>query len=137
MHHRAGIEAFIHLHDANPGFTVAGFDGALNGRRPTPAGKQGSMDVPAAVFRALQDFCGQDQSISYYDHQVCLQVRNQVPGRCIPERGWLVHGDSSRDGKLFDGAGLHLPATAGGAVRLGQDRDGRKSLRNQSLQGRH
>jgi len=46
-----------------------------------------------------------------------------------------VHGDSSRDGSLFDGAGLQFPASAGGAIRLGQDREWREALCNQALQG--
>ena len=109
------------------GAEIAGYDKG--------AWKQGSMYIPAAVFRLLQDICGQDQAISYDDHQVRFQLRNQVPGPYIPECGWLVYGDSGVVGKLFDGAGLQLPATAGGAVWLSQGCNGGEPLCNQSLQG--
>ena len=50
------IDSLVHLLDGHPALPVSLDDGPLDRRRPPKFGKQGRMDVQAAIFRYLQDF---------------------------------------------------------------------------------
>src|SRR5690554_387051 len=71
--HIAGIQAFVHLHDGDAGFRIAGGNGPLDRGGTAPARQQGGVDVQAAVGRDVQNGFRQDQAVSGYDHHVRFQ----------------------------------------------------------------
>ena len=57
--HRAGVEAGVDAHDADPGLGVAGEDGPLDRRRAAPAGQEREVQVDQAERHRGEDRFGQ------------------------------------------------------------------------------
>ena len=119
--HRPGIQAGLHLHQADAGLLVAGFDGALDRRRAAPAGQQRGMHVPAAVLRDVEHRLRQDQAVGHHDHHVGLHLAQCVLGGLLLQRQRLQYGNAALDRLQLD-RGRRQPApSAGGPVGLGVD----------------
>ena len=67
---RAGVEARIHLHDGDAGFFVAGKDGPLDGRGPTPARQKGGVDIQRPKRCNVEDALRQDQAIGSHNERL-------------------------------------------------------------------
>ncbi|MOA50058.1 hypothetical protein D3C78_1730310 [compost metagenome] len=78
MHHVAGIETHVHLHDSYASFAIASPQSALDRCRTAPAWQQRAMNVDAAQARHIQHGFRQDQAVGYHHHHVRIQVGNQV-----------------------------------------------------------
>ena len=62
--HGAGIEAFVHRHDGDPGLGVTAENSAMNGCSPPPARQQGRVHIYTAKTRRCQHGLRQDEAIS-------------------------------------------------------------------------
>ena len=60
---RTGIEPFVHLHDRDPGLSVAGQQRPLDRRRAAPARQQRGVHIETAEPRRCQDRPRQNQTI--------------------------------------------------------------------------
>ena len=116
--HGTGVQAFIHLHDGNTGFGIAGGNGPLDRSGTAPARQQGGVDVQATVGRDLQHGFGQDQAIGGDDHHIRLQCRQLLLGLFGLQADRLEHGNAGIQRHLFDRAGHEFAATASRAVGL-------------------
>ena len=137
VQHVAGIESFVHLHDADAGLVIAGFDRPLNRRGSTPSGQQGCVDIPAAMHRHGQYFSRQDQAVGHHDHEVWLKVCEKRPGVIRAQCFGLVDLEPRLPGNLLDRAGLQSTPAPGRPVGLREHRNGPVTGAQQGLQGRN
>ncbi len=86
---RPGIKPLLHLHDRDPGRSVAGQQCPLDRCRAAPARQQRGVHIEAAETWHRQDLGGQDQAIGSDDGRVdaqldertcCSSVRRRVSG---------------------------------------------------------
>ena len=66
----ACVEAGIHFHDCDASILIAVEDGSRNRSGAAPAGKQGCMNIDAAVRRQFKDLWGQDLAVGSDDDNV-------------------------------------------------------------------
>lgn len=126
--HVAGVQSRVHLHDGHAGLGVARLDGALDGRRATPARQQAGVDVQAAQARQVQRPLRQDQAVGGHHHDIrrhALQLRARG-GRLVriaavePQAARLGDPDAGGQGRLLDRTGRQFQAAASRPVGLGQ-----------------
>ncbi len=122
VQHGAGIQARIHLHDGDARGAIARFDGALNGRRAAPAGKQRGVYVDAAQARRIQHCLGEQQPVGHHDHHIGVQGRQLGLGLGVFQADGLIHRQRLGLSQLFDRAGSEFTSPTGRAVGLGVDR---------------
>ena len=114
----AGVEAGVHLHDADPGDGVPGHDRPLDRRGAAPAGQEGGVHVDAAAGGRGEYGGGQQETVGG-DHQDVqgadtLQFRHDSLGR--------AHRKPEGFGAAARGTGRRSAATARRAVRLREHR---------------
>ena len=119
--HRAGIQALLHLHQADAAAGVAGLDRALDRRRTAPARQQRGMHVPTAVQRDVEHRLRQDQAIGHHHHQVGLERTQRLFRNGGPEVFRLQHRDAALHRLPLDRRRGQPATTACRAVRLGVD----------------
>ena len=131
---RAGIQAFIHLHDADAGLRVACFDGALDGGGTAPARQQRGVDVKAAKAGVGEKPRRQEQAVSGDDDEV--RARQFGKRRRVGVQFFrLGDGEVMCERGFFDGAGGEFAPASGWAVGLGKDAvNGVVAAVNQCLQ---
>lgn len=66
----ACVEAGIHFHDCDASILIAVKDGGRDRGGAAPAGKQGCMNIDAAVRRQLKDPGGQDMAVCSDDDNI-------------------------------------------------------------------
>ena len=71
---RAGIQARVHLHQADAGFGVAGQNGAVDRGRAAPARQQRGVDVDAAEPWGIKHGLRQDQAVSHDHGDIGIQA---------------------------------------------------------------
>jgi hypothetical protein len=116
---RAGIQPLFHLHQADAGAIVAGFDRALDRRRAAPARQQRGVHVPAAMHRDVEHRLRQQQAIGHHHHQVRLQRAQLGLRGGAAEILGLVDRDAALHGFQLDRRRLQAAAATGWPVRLG------------------
>ena len=119
--HRAGVETFLHLHQAHAGVGVAGLDRTLDRRRAAPARQHRGVDVPAAVFRDIENALRQDQAVGDHDHQIRLQCAQRIARDLFLQCFRLQHFDAALQGFEFHRRRRQRPPAARRAIRLGVD----------------
>ena len=120
--HRPGVQALLHLHQAHPGFGVAGLDRALDRRRAAPARQQARVHVPATVLRDVQDRLRQQHAVGHHHHQVRLQRAQRLARDAGLQRVQLQHRDPALQRLALDRRRREYPPAPRGPIRLGIDR---------------
>ena len=117
------IQASFHLHHGDARFAIAGLDRPLDRRGPAPARQQRGVTVDAAEARNIQHHLRQNQTVGHHHQQVGLERRQFGLGGRVAQGLRLVDGNLVLQGQLLDRAGHQFLPAAGGAIRLGVDRD--------------
>jgi hypothetical protein len=118
---RAGVEACLHLHDADAGFGVARHDGAVDRGRAAPAGQERGVDVEAAEARGIEDGLRQDQAIG--DDDGDIRAKGGEGGLFIGrfQADGMADGQAELGGAGVDRGRAQVLAASGGAGGLGVD----------------
>ena len=112
----------IHAHDGDACLFTVVQDRMLDRRRAPVGGKQGRVDVEAAVFRNIQKFLRQDLPERGHDDDIGLHFTDTGNEfRVAPHFLWLKNPDLPPEGFLADRPRRDFLLSSARAVRLRDD----------------
>ena len=119
--HGPGVEAGLHLHEADPRLLIASQYRGLDRRGTTPAGQQRGMNVKAAARRYVEGSLRQYQSVRRNNHNIRLERRKLCEDPVVAQGLRLQYLDALLERVALDRARRQFLAAAGRPVRLGED----------------
>ena len=120
--YRTGIQAGVHLHEADSRFPVTGQDGPLYGCGAAPARQERGMDIDTTQPRHRQHRGRQNQAIGDHDHQVGPESIECRLGITVPERSGLADGYGKPACQPFHRAFRQTLSTPTGSIGTGINR---------------
>src|SRR5690606_22091871 len=116
--YRSGVEAFFHPHHLHSGDGVARHDGAMDGSRAAPPGKQRAVQIERAALGRIENGLRQNEPVCDDNREIEVERGERFLLRRLLQALRRMHFDTPRGGELVHWRGAFLLAAARRTWRL-------------------